>query len=76
MEFEVKLTSMQKLAIQHAFYRARLKLEEWSRDLNEYNLPNVKAGYEEDLEKMAEIDKILDDAWTAKLEGILDGEKA
>jgi hypothetical protein len=76
MDFEVKLTSMQKLAIQHAFYRARLKLEEWSQGLNEYNLPNVKAGYEEDLEKMAEIDTLLNDAWEAKLNGILNGEKA
>lgn len=76
MDFEVKLTSMQKLTIQHAFYRARLKLAEWGEDLNEYNLPNVKAGYAKDLENMAEIDKILDDAWEAKLNGMLNGEKA
>jgi hypothetical protein len=76
MDFDVKLTSMQKLTIQHAFYRARLKLAEWGEDLNEYNLPNVKTGYAEDLKNMAEIDKILDDAWEAKLNGMLNGEKA
>lgn len=76
MEFDVKLTSMQKLTIQHAFYRARLKIEEWDKSLSDKDLPLSKAGYAEDLEKMAEIDKILDEAWTTKLEGILNGGKA
>jgi hypothetical protein len=67
---------MQKLTIQHAFYRARLKVEEWSKDLDEKNMLLSKAAYAKDLEDMAEIDKILDDAWTAELEGILDGLKA
>jgi len=76
MDFDVKLTSMQKLTIQHAFYRARLKLEEWSKDLDDKDMPLSKAAYAKDLEDMAEIDKILDEAWTAELEGILDGLKA
>jgi len=76
MDFEVKLTSMQKLTIQHAFYRARLKLEEWDESLKDKDMPLSKAAYAEDREKMAEIDTLLNDAWEAKLNGILNGEKA
>ena len=71
MNFDVKLTSMQKLTIQHAFYRARLKLEEWSKDLDEKNMPLSKAAYEKDLEEMAEIDKLLDNAWEKKLDALM-----
>ena len=67
---------MQKLTIIHAFYRARLKLAEWGEDLNELHLPLLKADYAKDIENMAEIENILNEAWAAKLEGILGGEKA
>ena len=76
MNFDVNLTSMQKLTIQHAFYRARLKLTEWSKDLDEKNMLLSKAAYAKDLEDMAEIDKLLDDAWEAKLDALMGKDAA
>ena len=76
MDFDVKLTSMQKLTIQHAFYRARLKLTEWGKDLDDKDMHLSKATYAKDLEDMAEIDKILDEAWEAKLDALMGREVA